>query len=53
MFNGLLIVLLFDVTVDVVVGVGRRVVGDVLLSEDGGTWGPRIEVVIKVDEEGS
>lgn len=58
-FNGLLIVLLCDVVVDLVavtvaVGVGRGVVVDdvaVLVSEDGGAGGLRIDVSIKVDDE--
>lgn len=55
-FTGLPTVLLCDVTVDVTVvtvgvGVGCEVVVDVLVSEDGETWGLRIGASIKVDGE--
>lgn len=54
MFTGLPIVLLCDVIVDVVVvtvavGVGCGTVVDVLVSEDGETWGLQIGVSIRVD----
>jgi hypothetical protein len=57
-FTDLPTVLLGDVVVDVVVvtvavGVSRGVVVDVLVSEDGGTWGLRIGVSIRVDGKGS
>lgn len=58
MFTDLPILPLCDVIVDVVVvtvvvGVGCGVVVDVLVSKDGGTWGLRIGVSIRVDGEGS
>lgn len=56
MFTDLSVLLLCDVSEDVavvtvVVGVGRGVVVDVLVSDDKGIWGLRIDVSIRVDGE--